>query len=183
MRSIDTFQQGSIDIVGTYPVYLIQMEIASVEYLSTSDDFTVDGIIYTGSDVSLISAQDWMSAKIKLAKTNSRIGEIVSGGWERAPCSISMLPVQRYPMLIDPSYVDPDYFLQGVLTGDPILLLKGVVTHANINNSDITLDVSDHSLVGKYTPRTRITSAILNHLPQAGTKFEWQGEIYILEAR
>lgn len=182
MRSLTTFQQAAIDADGTRPIYLIDLTMGSVERLSTGGDVTVGGISYTGADVNISSARDWMAAKIQLIKTATRAGQIYDGSWERAPCKISMLFATYLPMLIDPSYVNDDYFEQGSETGEPLLLLDGAVTNVSITDR-VNLEITHSAMIGLFTPRTRITSALLKHLPQAGTKFVWQDETYILESR
>lgn len=183
MRDLDIIQSSILEEERTKPVFLIDITISSEEHLSTNGDITLNGVTYTTSDIGLSGASDWTSATIKLKATPERVQEVIAGGWQNNTCKIYLLPKTNFKQIYQYDYVQEDYGIQGELTGDPILLLDGVLDSGDINSSNVLLRVTHKAFVGQWTPRLRITNQFANHLPEVGSQITWEGEVYTLESR
>jgi hypothetical protein len=117
---------------------------------------------YVSSDVRVTALNNWMSAQLEFDATTQQVGWVIGGDWVRASATISLLPAD------------------GVA---PVLLLSGIVTAAAAGPDKVRYTVTHRGAAGRWTPRIRMTSAWLNHLPAPGTRFLWQGDTYILESR
>lgn len=186
MRNLTPEQEGLVIGTVTKPTFLVELQFDTTEYLSTNGDVTVDTVTYTGSDVGITGVSDWTSGTIKLVPNTSRVAEVIEGGWLNNPCKISLLPISNNRQLMEEGYVEELYAYDGIVQEDPILLLDGVLTAANISTGDngtVNLTVSHKAFVGQWTPRLRMTNQFLNFLPEAGSQFTWEGDLFTLEAR
>lgn len=124
--------------------------------------YPITSVAYAASDVRVSAMSNWMEAALEFAADADEVGIVTGGDWVRAPCAIYLLPAS------------------GV---DPVLLLDGVVTAAAANAERVRYTVTHRAAAGRWTPRVRMTSQWLRHLPAPGTRFLWQGDTYILESR
>jgi len=183
LRNLSESQLVTLKGSATKPLFLIELDFDSPEHLSTNGDITINGNTYIGGDVGISSVADWTSATIKLSPSPTRVQIVVTGGWQGNPCKIYLVPVQNNQQIMQAGYVQSGYAQDGLTVEDPILLLDGVLTSANIQSKGVDVAVSHKALVGKWTPRLRITSNIANHLPSNGSVVVWEGDNYILESR
>ena len=183
MYDISESQEALLVERSTKPTFLVEVLFDVQEYLSTNGDILVDSNLFKGSDIGIRSASDWSSASLKFNPTTSRLATIISGGWQGNPCRIYLLPRVNYLGLYEDDYVEEEYGVNGEDISDKILLIDGVITSATAGDTQISVEVTHKSFVGKWTPRLRITSQIANHLPQDGTVVVWEGDNYVLESR
>lgn len=176
---------GQLSVISgqtTSPIYLIDLEYSGLEYLSTSGDREVGSIQYSGGDIGVMGMDNWTRASLKLRPTPARVASLTSNGWRNQTARIWLLPAVQYPTIIQSGYVESGYAAEGYRQDDPVLLLDGVIVNAGMTDV-LELSVSHRAFVNKWTPRLRINNVWANHLPQAGTRFLWEGDNYILESR
>lgn len=183
MRSLDTTQSLLLAEPVTAPIYLVDIDMgAGVEHLSSNGDQTVGATLYTGAEVGVAGIDDWRRASLRLLPTAARAGQVVGGAWRGTACTISLLPCVRYPQIYEEGYVEAGYGVQGIMYGDPIVLLSGQLVSASLRDT-LTVGVTHPVLIAKTSPRIRMEKPVLNHMPAPGTQFVWGGETYTLEAR
>ena len=184
MLSLSSIQQTILAQSTTTPTYLVDLDWSGTQRWSTRADHVVSGINYTGGEIGVRGAQDWRTAELSLNPSAGHAATLQLGSWRGAACSIWLLPYREHPQLLDDGYVEDGYGFFGDEVGDPILLLQGQVTSAEYSgDGPIRLGVRHVAALQTPTPRVRLAPPICNHLPTPGTKFEWAGELYILEAR
>lgn len=183
MRDLTPEQQAVLSEDVTAPTFLIDMEFGSQEYLSTRGDIEVDGVLYSGFDAGISSISDWTKGTIKLVPTPERVQTALSSGWQGNKCKIYLLPQTSYPQIYQEGYVEEGYGIQGNQVYDPILLLDGVLDTASFSSSTLNISIIHKAYVGQWAPRLRITNQFANHLPEVGTQFTWEGDIFTLESR
>ena len=185
MLTLSSIQQTILAQSTTTPTYLVDLDWSgSTQRWSTRADHVVSGINYTGGEIGVRGAQDWRTAELSLNPSAGHAATLQLGSWRGAACSIWLLPYREHPQLLDDGYVEDGYGFFGDEVGDPILLLQGQVTSAEYSgDGPIRLGVRHVAALQTPTPRVRLAPPICNHLPTPGTKFEWAGELYILEAR
>lgn len=185
MLPLSSVQQSILEQASTQPTYLVDIEWDGESFSwSTRGEHIVAGAIYTSGDVGVRGAQSWRSASIAMVPTAENVQAMLVGDWVGNPCVISLLPIKYHPQIVVPGYAVEDYGFFGTETGDPIILLDGVLCAAEYSgNGPITLSVRHRATMGQWAPRTRLSPPICNHLPTPGTTFTWAGETYTLEAR
>ena len=182
MITLDADQIAILSGGATAPIYLVELDYSGVEFLSTNGDINVDGADYLTGDVGVMGMDNWTTASLKLRPTPARVAALTSNGWRNGTARISIVPAARYPQIVEDSYVVDDYGYQGFVVSDPVLLLDGVIVNAALTDV-IELSVTHRAFVNKWTPRLRTNNTWANHLPQAGTRFLWEGDNYILESK
>ena len=183
MLNITASQQALLDEAVTLPIYLIDINFATGEYLSTNGDRTVGAITYLGGETGLSAAEDWATASVRMPASATRMQTLITGDWRGSSAKISLLPAINYPMRLESGYVEDGYARQGLVIDDPILLINGVLTGANGDSDTITFEITHSARVGKWAPRIRLMPPICNWLPAPGTRLNWAGEVFVLEAR
>jgi len=185
MLALDAIQQIIVARAATQPTYLVDITWGGEEQRwSSRGDHVVDGVSYTGGQVSVRGAANWRTAGLAIVPTAENTAVMLSGDWVGAACDISLLPVMYHPQILEEGYVEDGYGFFGTEVGDRILLLRGVIAAAEYSgDGPITLEIRHATTVGKWAPRTLLAPPTANHLPAPGTKFTWAGEVYILEAR
>lgn len=182
MRSLDAEQLALVSARETMPIYLVEINLAGQELLSTNGDQTVGTSLYVGGDVAVAGLNNWTTAKIRLRATAARVGQITSAGWRNSTCRIWLMPAVRWPFLVDEGYYESEYTLEGLQSATPILLLDGVLTGATASET-VELDCVHRAMVAKWVPGIRIAAPLCNHMPRPGTTFSWEGENFTVEAR
>lgn len=182
MRTLDADQLALISSRNTAPIYLIELNLAGQELLSTSGDQTVGSSLYVGGDAAVAGLNNWTSARIRLRASTTRVEQIAATGWRGSVCKIWLLPAVRTPRLVEEGYYASGYAVEGVQTATPILLLDGVLTGGSAKET-VELDCVHRAMVARYVPGIRISAPLCNHLPRPGTTFSWDGDTYTIEAR
>lgn len=185
MLTLSAIQEAILAQAATQPTYLVDINWGGgTQHWSTRADHTVSGIDYTGGEIGVRGAQDWRTADLSLNPSAAHTAVLMSASWRGAACTIWLLPFREHPQLVEEGYAEDDYGFFGDEVADPILLLDGEVTSAGYSgNGAITLGVRHVGSITRPAPRIRIGPPVFNHLPVPGTKFEWAGEVYILESR
>lgn len=183
MRDLDATQSALLAQRETRPIYLIVIDAAGQEYLSTSGTHSIDDIPYTPGDVGLRAVTDWSEATITLRPTPARVERAIGGEWRRGSCDIYLLPATRYPLIYEDGYVEDGYAMQGDTYGDPILLLPGAMSAARVTDRGVEYRVVHRARTARWSPPIRVAPPAFNHLPRPGTIITWGGERFVLEAR
>lgn len=182
MRTLTPEQDQLYSLRRTRQTWIIEMDFADgVEFLSTNGDITVDGQLYTGSDLGISNISDWTSAKINLLNTASRTQAIIDGGWQGNTCKVYSVPTALYRQLWEEGYAEESYAIQGFVQEAPILVLDGVLTDGQDNLDHVSLTVTHKAFAGQVFPPIRATTQYFNHLPEQGSQFEFDGYIYTME--
>lgn len=184
MRTLNAGQQTAIYRRDTRPVFLIDINVDGVEYLSTNGTRVISGNTYTEAGVGITSIENWSSARLKLLANPARIQQFVSQSWRYGSCQIYLLPTSYDPMIYQDGYVLDGYAIQGEIEYDPLLLIDGELTSASFAGDDaLEFTVANRVTVGRWLPSVRIAAPICNHLPRPGTTIKWENDNYTLEAR
>lgn len=183
MRAITQDQQDAIDKRDTRPIYLIDLYIDGEERYSTNGTQMVDLAEYVGADIGLASIDNWAGARIKLLPTPARVAQLLSQVWRHGYCRVSLLPTANYPLITQPGYVEDGYGIQGEHQSEPLLLVDGELTAANLGSERCEFTVSHRVTVGRWLPALRIDPPLCNHLPRPGEVVVWENEKFTLEAR
>ena len=196
MLNVTASQQALINESVTKPIYLIDLQFPTQEYLSTNGDqvsreFSLVGDViiggpattYIGGEIGLSAAADWATASVRMPASVARMQALITGDWRGSPAKIYLLPAINYPMRLESGYIADGYARQGFVVDSPILLLDGIITGASGDNGSITVDITHTSRIGKWAPRIRLMPPICNWLPAPGTRLNWAGEVFVLEAR
>lgn len=181
MRDLDADQLAIVSSRETSPVYLVEINLAGQELLSSNGDQTIGEALYVGGDLQVAGINNWTSAKIRLRATPERVQQILATGWRNSACKIWLLPAIRLPQLIAEGYYAEGYAAEGVQTADPILLLDGVLTGGSAKDA-VELDCVHRAFLSRWVPGIRIAAPICNHLPRPGTTFTFDGATYTIEA-
>ncbi|MDP3228402.1 MAG: hypothetical protein Q8N13_10560 [Acidovorax sp.] len=183
MRAITSAQLDALDRRDTRPIYLIELYIDGDERYSTNGHQAVGLVEYAGADIGLASIDNWASARIKLLATPARVAQLMSQAWRHGYCRVYLLPVATYPRITQPGYVQAGYGVQGDYQSEPILLVDGELTAANLGPERCEFTVSHRVTVGRWLPALRIDPPLCNHLPRHGEVVVWENEKFTLEAR
>lgn len=179
MREITADQESLLAERGTVPIYLIDL---GDERLSTNGDRVIDDVLYAGGDAAVAGLDNWTRARIRLNPSSARVQHAVSDQWRGLSCRIQLLPAVNYRQLIEPGYYEEGTAIDGFYTGDPIVLLDGVLVGASMGAA-VEFDAAHRAYAARWVPPIRITAPWANHLPKPGAVFLWQGDNYTLEAR
>ncbi len=183
-RTLTVDQQRLVERRETRPIYLIDIAVDGQESLSTNGDRTVASTTYVGGDASVREMQNWSSATVELQPTVARVQQLVSQTWRSGVCRISLLPAVAYPKVYASGYVKAGYGIQGEVFADPILLIDGELTSANLaSNGRIEFSVAHRVTTGRWIPSVRIGPPLCHHLPQVGTVVTWGGSNFTLQGR
>lgn len=183
MRDLSPDNAALLSQDETRPIYLVAIDAAGQEYLSTNGEHLIDDVTYTPSDLGLRGVTDWSEATITLRPTPARVAKVVGGEWRRGRCDIWLLPCTRYPLIFEPDYVEPGYGMEGDCYGTPIMLLPGVLSSARVTSRGVEYRVVHRSRTARWSPSIRIAPPTCNHLPRPGAVITWGGEKFVLEAR
>lgn len=182
-REIDSNQRAALARPDTRPIYLVELYISSTERFSTNGDQVVGLETFSGADVGLSSVDNWQSATIKLRPSPDRVAQVVSQEWRHGRCQISLLPTATYGLIYPPGYMQDGYGIQGQFNSQPLLLVDGELTSADLSSDRVNFTVSHRFTVGRWVPALRIDPPLCNHLPKPGEVVVWENEKFTLEAR
>lgn len=183
MREIDGALSSILGHDATRPIYLIDIDMAGQEHHSTNGSHIVGETLWVGGEASLVAAEDWAAAQIRMFPTPTRVASVVSGGWRYRSARVWLLGMQESPVAIEPGYAEEGYSLEGLVYADPLLLLDGQMVGADADAESVYIDIAHRARIGQYAPRHRFAPPLANHLPQPGQVLVWEGEHYTLRSR
>ena len=175
MRDLSEKQSHAVFSEATRPTFLVTLNFGDLQTFSTNGTISLGETTWVGEDASVQGLEDWSRAEIRLRPTPERVALALTQDWRGSEVHIELLPVVVYDD--DDFWEDP-----APADADRILLLDGVLTSAAVGET-LDLTVVHRAFVGQWSPRIRIAKPWANHLPQPGTTFVWQGDVYTLEAR
>lgn len=182
MLDVTTDQRALIEADVTRPIFLIELGFDGDEYLSTNGAHTVGDTTYAPADATVSSAQNWARATVSLRPTPERVAAAVSRNWRGQACRISLLPARKWPQIYEDGTFEEGLALEGLVTEDPLLLIDGTISAARADRQSVVVELVHRSKVGLWSPRTRLSAPVCNHLPPPGKRFLWEGDFYTLEA-
>lgn len=165
------------------PTFLIVIELGETLHLTTMD------ADYVYEDTSYIAGQ--IVGDVQISQDQASFGLVnvdyqyttpaLTGVYQRAPVKIWWTDNEnRLPPLIEPGYVDDDYYIIPPQR-EPILLFDGHVSHFDQITSVLGI-VASRSAARRY-PTLRVLPPIANYVAPEGTVITLGGNTYRLESR
>jgi len=170
-KTLTSDQLDNVSATSTRPVYLVQLQHGSaIEYLSSSGDVSLDGIVYSEGEITVQAIEDSRRATLSMMATPARLSECIAGTWRgEKVCKVFVVPAT------------PDSAGAYVMS-EAILALDGVIDDSKMSGLTITINALHKYAATRYTPRLNC-SELSAVIPPAGSALSWQGYRYVLVSK
>lgn len=169
MKTLSSSTSNAVAATVTKPGYLVQIDTTPVIRLSSRGTQSWDDEAWTGgrilrSSISTLAGGE-QKAALELVNSDLAYSALALGS------ILSDIPVRMWKFYADNPAV-----------GDPVQVFEGVIDGVEITSDSVRFDLVSENARVLSSPRRFIgPSTGFNNLRPAGTKFTWNGQVYVLE--